>query len=120
MAQTGFLVNFGGGEWTCAVDSAAAIVALGARFPYVGGSAPMLCNLEGSSFVAPDIFNNDIKCHNLAGNQVYQYTHDLRLARCDPAVDTTAFMDGMAIGWGIVGAMVAALAVIYIKQAFFR
>lgn len=120
MALTGYMVNYGGGLWTCAPDSAAAIQALGARFPYVGGSQPVLCNLEGSVFTAPDIFSNTINCHNLIGNQQYLYTHDLRLARCDPAVDTTAFMDGMQMGWGVVAAMFAALSIIFIKQAFFR
>lgn len=120
MAQTGFLVNYGGGAWTCAADAAGAIQALGARFPYTGGGQPVLCNLENSVHTAPDIFTNTVKCHDLTGNQFYQFAHELRLARCDPAVDTSAFMDGMQLGWGVVAAMAAALSIIFIKKAFFR
>lgn len=36
---------------------------------------------------------------------------------CDP---TEAYFDGMAIGWGVVGAMVSAFSVIFIKKTFFR
>lgn len=36
---------------------------------------------------------------------------------CDP---TEPYFDGMAIGWGVVGAMAAALSVIFIKKSFFR
>lgn len=42
MALTGFLVNIGGVNAVCADGAAAAIQAIGARFPYVAGS--QLCN----------------------------------------------------------------------------
>lgn len=87
MALTGFLVNIGGGNASVCADGAAnTIQAIGARFPYVGGSQPVLCNIESSVFTAPDIFTNTIKCHDLTGNQWYQYAHDLRLMACDPAL----------------------------------
>lgn len=119
MPLTGFLVNRGS-DWICADGSANAILALGARFPYVAGSQPVLCNLESAIFTAPDIFTNTVLCHSLTSNQDYLYSHPLRLMMCDPAADTTAFMDGMQIGWGVVGAMIAALAVIFLKKAYFQ
>lgn len=122
MALTGFLVNRGS-EWTCAVDSAAAIQALGSRFPHVAGSQPVLCNIESSVFSAPDIFTNTVTCHSLTSNQKYTYSHPLKLMLCDPGLSDTAtvfFMDGLEMGWGVVAAMVAALAVIFIKKSFFR
>lgn len=38
-------------------------------------------------------------------------------ADCDA---TESFFDGMAIGWGVVSAMVAALSIMFIKKSFFR
>ena len=122
MALTGFQVNQGHST-ICAPDAAAAIVALGGRFPYVSGSQPVLCSLNSSVHTPPDVFVNDITCHSLTGTQSYNYSHDLRLARCDPAdtLGTSAamFADGMSMGWGIVAAMAAALAVIFLKNALF-
>lgn len=123
MALTGFLVNYGGGSWTCADGADAAMLALGARFPYVGGSQPVLCNLEASAFTAPNTFSNTVLCHNLTGNQFWTFTHDLTLMQCDPvAIDqsTVMFNDGLQMGWGVVAAMAAALSIIFIKKAFFR
>lgn len=115
MALTGFLVNQGH-TTVCAPDAVAAIVALGGRFPYVAGSAPTLCNLDSSTFTAPDVFNNSVTCHDLTSNQSWTYTHLLRLARCDP--DTTGaalmFNDGLSMGWGVVAAMFAALAIVHL------
>lgn len=87
MALTGFLINMGAGSPpVCASTAANAIQALGARFPYVAGSQPMVCNLENSVFTAPDIFTNTINCHDLTGNQSWLYAHPLRLMLCDPAL----------------------------------
>lgn len=122
MALTGFLVNRGS-DWTCADGPANAILALGARFPYVAGSQPLLCNLDSSVFTAPNTFTNLITCHNLAGTQSYSFSHPLQLMQCDPGLTDTAtvfFMDGLQMGWGVVAAMAAALAVIFIKKSFFR
>lgn len=85
MALTGFLVNMGGGNVTvCADGSANAILALGARFPYVAGSQPALCNLEASVFTAPNTFTNTIMCHDLTSGQSWTLSHPLRLLQCDP------------------------------------
>lgn len=54
------------------------------------------------------------------GNATINYTVAATVPtfpNCDP---TEAYFDGMAIGWGVVGAMVAALSVIFIKRTFFR
>lgn len=59
MALTGFLVNRGS-DWICADGAAAAILAIGARFPYVAGSQPLLCSLNSSVFTAPNTFINTI------------------------------------------------------------
>lgn len=123
MALTGFLVNYGGGAWTCADGSDAAILALGSRFPYVAGAQPVLCNIESSVFTAPNTFTNTISCHDLTSNQQYQFAHPLKLMQCDPvAIDkaTVMFNDGLQMGWGVVAAMAAALSIIFIKKAFFR
>lgn len=119
MALTGFLVNQYS-DWVCADGSANAILALGARFPYTAGAQPVLCNLESSVFTAPNIFTNTITCHNLTGNQQWTLAHSLTLMQCDPTIDTTPFFDGMTMGWGVVSAMAAAAAIIFIKKAFFR
>ncbi|MFA6016070.1 MAG: hypothetical protein WC742_13470 [Gallionellaceae bacterium] len=38
-----------------------------------------------------------------------------------PECDATApYIDGMAIGWGVATAMFVALAIVFIKQAFFK
>lgn len=121
MALTGFLVNIGGGSAVCADGFENAIQALGSRFPYVGGSQPVLCHLESSTHTPPDIFTNTITCHTLTGNQMYTYAHDLRLMACDPtaqsAQSVVMFADGLEMGWGVVGAMFAALAVIFVAKA---
>lgn len=83
MALTGFLVNMGHST-TCAKDAADALIALGARFPYVAGSQPSLCNLDSSSFTAPNIFTNSVTCHDLTANASWTYSHPLKLAQCDP------------------------------------
>ena len=123
MAQTGFLVNQVH-TTICAPDAAAAIVALGGRFPYVGGSEAGLCNLNSSVHTPPDVFTNNITCHDLTGNQVYTFSHNLVLARCDPddtlGTHAAAFADGLEMGWGVVAAMAVALSIIFIKRAFFR
>lgn len=119
MPLTGYLVNQGS-SWQCADGSANAILALGARFPYVAGSQPVLCNLESSVFTAPNTFTNTVTCHDLTGGQSWTLSHPLTLMQCDPDVSTTPFFDGMAMGWGVVSAMAAALAIIFIKKAFFR
>lgn len=122
MALTGFLVNRGS-DWTCADGSANAILALGARFPYVAGSQPTLCNLSSSVFTAPNTFTNSIQCHDLTSAQSWTLSHSLTLMQCDPGLTDTAtvfFMDGLQMGWGVVAAMAAALAVIFIKKSFFR
>jgi|SRR3989338_946441 len=123
MALTGFLVNTGS-SWTCADGPANAILALGARFPYVAGSQPVLCSIDSSVFTAPNMFTNTITCHNLTGNQFWTLSHDLTLMVCDPAVSDASnaamFSDGMQMGWGVVGAMMAALSVIFIRHSFFR
>ena len=120
MALTGYLVNQGHST-VCAPDAAAAIVALGGRFPYVAGSQPSLCNLDTVVFSAPNIFNNSVTCHDLTGNASWNYTHPLKLVMCDPAdtlgTNAAMFADGMAMGWGVVAAMAAALAVIFLKNA---
>ena len=102
MALTGFLVNIGGGNAVCADGAAAAIQALGARFPFVTGSQPVLCNLESSVFTAPNNFINTITCHNLTGNQAWTLAHDLTLMACDPAFpigDASAFDPVMAVAF---------------------
>lgn len=119
MALTGFLVNRVS-DWICADGSAAAIQALGARFPYVAGSQPVLCSLQASIFTAPNTFTNTILCHDLTGNNSYLLSHPLTLMQCDPTISTTPFFDGMTMGWGVVSAMAAAAAIIFIKKAFFR
>lgn len=87
MALTGFLVNMGGGNPSVCADSAAnAIQALGARFPYVAGSQPLLCSLTSSTFTAPNTFNNTVTCHDLTSNQIYSLLHPLTLMQCDPAL----------------------------------
>ncbi len=120
MALTGYLVNQGHST-VCAPDAAAAMVALGGRFPYVAGSQPVLCNLNSSAHTPPDIFTNNITCHDLTGAQMYTYSHPLILVRCDPAdtlgTNAAMFADGMSMGWGVVAAMAAALAVIFLKNA---
>ena len=40
-----------------------------------------------------------------------------QLPACDPA---QSFLDGMEIGWGVVAAMAAAVAIIFIRKSFFR
>lgn len=122
MALTGFLVNRVS-DWTCADGAAAAIQAIGSRFPYVAGAAPTLCNIDSSVFTAPNIFTNTITCHDLTGGQQWTIAHDLKLMQCDPvAIDqsTVMFNDGLQMGWGVVAAMAAALSIIFIKKAFFR
>lgn len=85
MALTGFLVNMGSGSSpVCADGSANAILALGARFPYVAGSQPVLCNLESSVFTAPNMFTNTVSCHDLTGGQSWAFAHPLTLMQCDP------------------------------------
>lgn len=87
MALTGFLVNIGGGSGAICSDSAAhAIDAIGARFPYVAGSNPVLCNLESSVFTAPNTFTNTIMCHDLTGGMSWTLAHSLHLSLCDPAL----------------------------------
>lgn len=87
MALTGFLVNMGGGNPSvCASSSANAIQALGARFPYVAGNQPLLCNLESSVFTAPNTFTNTILCHDLTSNASFLLAHPLHLMMCDPAL----------------------------------
>lgn len=119
MPLTGFLVNRGS-DWICAVDADAAAQAMGAVFPLVAGSPPLVCHLESSVFSVPNNFANTVQCSNLTASQTFTNTHAIKLMMCDPAVDTTAFMDGMQIGWGVVGAMIAALAVIFLKKAYFQ
>ncbi|MBI1887204.1 MAG: hypothetical protein HYS19_02360 [Nitrosomonadales bacterium] len=121
MALTGFLINQGHST-ICAADSAAAIVALGGRFPVVAGSQPVICSLQGVSFVEPNVFNSTINCHDLIASTAWTATHAAYLARCDP--DTTGaalmFNDGLSMGWGVVAAMFAALAVAYLVKVLPR
>lgn len=122
MALTGFLVNRGS-DWTCADGSANAILAIGARFPYVAGSQPLLCSLNSSVFTAPNTFTNTVFCYNLTSAVEYTFSHPLKLMQCDPGLTDTAsvfFQDGLQMGWGVIAAMAAALAVIFIKKSFFR
>lgn len=85
MALTGFLVNMGGGNPSVCADGAAnAILALGARFPYVAGSQPLLCNLESSVHTPPNTFTNTVACHDLTNKAVFIDAHDLHLMQCDP------------------------------------
>lgn len=123
MALTGFLVNQGS-SWVCADGPANAILALGARFPYVAGNQPLLCSLNSSVFTAPNTFTNSITCHDLSvttvNGGIFTASHPLTLMQCDPVIDTTPFFDGMTMGWGVVSAMAAAAAIIFIKKAFFR
>lgn len=123
MALTGFLVNQGH-TTICAADSASAMVAIGGRFPYVAGNQPVLCSLDSSTFTVPATFNNAITCHSLVATSQYTFTHPMVLARCDPAdtlgTNTAFYADGMQMGWGVVSAMAAALAIIFIKKSFFR
>lgn len=86
MALTGFLVNLGGGVTVCADGAVNTIEAFGARFPYVAGSQPVLCNLEGSVFTAPNTFTNTVQCHDLTGGQAWIFAHPLKLTQCDPMV----------------------------------
>jgi len=103
MALTGFLVNMGGGNPSVCADGAAnAILALGARFPYVAGSQPLLCNLESSVFTAPNTFTNTIACHDLTGNQTWTIAHPLTLMQCDPT--TYGFVTDGSIFDPVVGA----------------
>ena len=119
MALTGFLVNRGS-DWICAVDADSAVQAMGAAFPFAAGSQPVVCSLASSAFTLPNVFNNTIQCSGLTTGLTYSYAHALTLVQCDPALETNAFMDGMQIGWGIVGAMIAALAVMFLKKAYFQ
>lgn len=86
MALTGFLVNLGGGNVVCADGVAATFQAIGARFPYVAGSQPLLCSLESTAFTAPNTFTNTILCHDLSGNTDYLKAHAMALVQCDPAI----------------------------------
>ncbi|MDD2943638.1 MAG: hypothetical protein PHC51_11820 [bacterium] len=119
MALTGFLVNQGHST-ICAPDSAAAIVAIGGMPQIVGGGEPYLCDYMSVNFVAPNIFYTLIGCRSLVTTKEYSSVHPQHLARCDPAVSTDAYMDGMTIGWGVVSAMAAAASIIFLKKAFFR
>lgn len=115
MALTGFLVNIGGGSGAVCADSAQnAIESIGARFPFVAGSQPVLCNLESSVYTAPNLFTNTITCHDLTSAQSWTLSHLLHLAVCDPALPigggalvepVTAANIGYVFSWGM-GAVV--------------
>lgn len=54
------------------------------------------------------------------GNISIVYTKPV-VAPAFPGCDySEPFFDGMAMGWGVVGAMAAALSVIFVRKAFFR
>ena len=123
MAYTGFLINLGHSS-VCAPDSVAAVDALGAAFPVVSGSPPYLSLLYSSSFTAPNVFSLNIIVHDLTGVNQWQLSHNVYLARCDPATyqvgnNAGYFADGVQMGWGVVAAMAAALGVIFLKNALF-
>lgn len=115
MALTGFLVNMGAGNPSVCADSAqTAMDAIGARFPYVAGSQPVLCNLESVVYTAPNLFTNSIMCHDLSSAQTWTLSHPLHLAVCDPALPIgggvplepiTAANVGYVFSWGF-GAIV--------------
>lgn len=87
MALTGFLINIGGGSGAvCADSSANAIQAIGAMFPQFIGSPPMMCHLSGSTFTAPNTFNNIVTCHDLTGAAQYTFLHGMVATQCDPAL----------------------------------
>lgn len=116
MAITGFLVH-----GICADGSALALDALGSAFPqFLGSTPPVMCNLSAQSFIAPSTFSQTISCHDLTGAAQYIFVHPISLIQCDPTISTTPFFDGMTMGWGVVSAMAAAAAIIFIKKAFFR
>jgi hypothetical protein len=51
-----------------------------------------------------------------------QNAFQYQLMTCDYTGPThvQAYFDGMAIGWGVVAAMVSALSILFIKKSFFR
>lgn len=107
MALTGFLVNMGDGNSSvCADGSANAILAIGARFPYVAGSQPFLCSLVTSVFTAPNTFTNSITCHDLSSAQVYSYSHPLTLMQCDPVTYPYGFQSHTQQEWVDAGIVI--------------
>lgn len=117
MALTGFLVAN-----KCAPDSLEAENALASQFPqYLGSTPPVMCSVFNTWYTpATKAYTLVITCHDLTGATQYQYSHDVILQPCDPAISTAPFFDGMTMGWGVVSAMAAAAAIIFIKKAFYR
>jgi hypothetical protein len=122
MALTGYLVNQGHST-ICAPDSAAAIVALGGMFPTIAGSDAYICDAHTIIYSAPTTFDMLIECHSMISSKEYAFAHSIHLARCDPSdtlgTHASMFADGLSMGWGVVAAMAAAMAVIFLKQALF-
>jgi|SRR3990172_8656721 len=89
MAATGFLVH-----GICAKDSTTALYALGQAFPqFLGSTPPVMCNLAGQSFTAPNTFSQTVSCHDLTGAPQYLFVHPISLPMCDPLLAGVTLSD---------------------------
>lgn len=84
MALTGFLVAD-----KCAPDSLEAENALASQFPqYLGSTPPVMCSAFNTWYTpATKAYTLVITCHDLTSATQYQFTHDVILQPCDPAIN---------------------------------
>lgn len=114
MALTGFWVT-----GKCYATLSEAVTAFNATSPIMTGQyfTAINASASGASSMAISTYTLDLV---LAPNTFVVHSFTLPLKSCDPAISTAPFFDGMTMGWGVVSAMAAAAAIIFIKKAFYR
>jgi|SRR5665647_153475 len=105
----------------CAPDTPAAIFELSKLFPAAVSGHFVSLDADPAFNTGSGIFELSVKSQdiNSAASSVTSIA-SVYLPACDPAVSTTAYFDGMTMGWGIVAAMAVAASIMQIKHSFFR
>lgn len=73
------------------------------------------CDVGRSNFVGADGI-----CHRYISLTSADYLAFLQNAASSPYSTTEMFNDGMSMGWGVAGAMIAGLSVIFVARSFFK
>lgn len=115
MPLTGFYMN-----GICHASQAEAIDAFVSMTPVLTNSQYLTTLSAAASGVSAMTISTNTMNLAGAGNTFVAHSASLPLRPCDPVISTTPFFDGMTMGWGVVSAMAAAVAIIFIKKALFR
>lgn len=114
MALTGFWMH-----GICRASQAEAIDAFISVSPVISGQYFTTLSAIPSGTGSMTVGTNTMDLASVS-NTFQAHSGTLPLKPCDPAISTEPFFDGMTMGWGVVSAMAAAAAIIFIKKAFFR